>query len=175
MKNTWKICIVLAIVVAVVASVAVVVYVNRDVKNIIYYSSAELNDFFDLDCQVCMQGLWADLTWRVQYNNRANVGDSIPALHRKTQYVYAITASKELSASRVEIIIPCTQNLYYYLDESAQYKGKEINYRVESENGNKRLYFSIDRYRIKFTYSSIANIEQIESDVACVLAGIWEA
>ena len=71
MKNAWKICIVFAIVVVVVASVAVVVYVNRDVKNIIYYSSAELNDTFDLDCQVCAQGLWTDLTWRVQYNNRA--------------------------------------------------------------------------------------------------------
>ena len=174
MKNAWKTCIVFAIVVVVVASVAVVVYVNRDVKNIKYYSSAELNDTFDLDCQVCTQGLWADLTWRVQYNNRANVGNNIPAMHRKTQYVYAITASKELSASRVDITIPCTQNLYYYLDESAQYQGKEIKYRVESENGNKRLYFSIDRYRIKFTYSSTANIEQIESDVESVLNIIWE-
>ena len=83
MKNAWKTCIVFAIVVVVVASVAVVVYVNRDVKKIINYSSGDLNDTVDLDCQVCVQGLWADLTWRVQYNNRANVGDSIPAMHRK--------------------------------------------------------------------------------------------
>lgn len=125
MKNTWKICILLAIVVAVVASVAVVVYVNRDVKNIKYYSSAELNDSFDLDCQVYVQGLWADLTWRVQYNNRANVGDSIPALHRKTQYVYAITASKELSASRVEIIYLARKTCIIILTKVRNIKAKK--------------------------------------------------